>query len=404
MCRGIVEKLLSGIKAGFKSIPNLVFNQKAERKKMDNQKSKSTFSATLQALILGTFVLGLIPAGAWIKKLFALLGGLTVADVVSAAKLRFTSWRGNRSQHPQPIKVIMGSMKKLVASTVGLNPAGFWSAAKMQSLLLTLIVSIFAFGESLTAALAADMVWDRTLRKMVEAPRYGGTLTFANNNEPANSDPSIGGLDAGFAISGVLEKLSIADWAIDRKVNDLGNEFLADDHYAPALAEGWEQPDPTTYIFHIRQGVRWHNKAPLNGREFTAQDVEYNYHRLTGTGSGFSEPPGHFSLLLALEYESIRATGKYTVVIKLKKPRLDALRVLVEDPYAFMAPPELIKQDGGTADWRKLVGTGPLELTDWVEGASLTWTKNLNYWGVDEKFPQNRLPYIDNLEGSGNAG
>ena len=70
-------------------------------------------------------------------------------------------------------------------------------------------------------------------------------------------------------------------------MNDLGNEFLADDHYAPALAEGWEQPDPTTYIFHIRQGVRWHNKAPLNGREFTAQDVEYNYHRLTGTGSGF---------------------------------------------------------------------------------------------------------------------
>ena len=208
MCREIVDNVLSGTKAGFKAI--LSFEHSIERKKMDNQKSKSTFSATLQALILGTFVLGLIPAGAWIKKLFALLGGLTVADVVSAAKLRFTSWRGNRSQDPQPIKVIMGSMKKLVASTVWLNPAGFWSAAKMQSLLLTLIVSIFAFGGSLTAALAAEMVWDRTIRKMVEAPRYGGTLTFANNNEPANADPSIAGAEAGFAVSGVLEKLSIA--------------------------------------------------------------------------------------------------------------------------------------------------------------------------------------------------
>ena len=264
-------------------------------------------------------------------------------------------------------------------------------------MLLTLILSALAFGGSLTAALAADLVWDRTIRKMVEAPRYGGTLTYANNNEPENADPSIAGAEAGFAISGVLEKLSIADWAIDRKVNDLGNEFLADDHFAPALAEGWEQPDSTTFIFHIRQGVRWHNKAPLNGREFTAQDVEYNYHRLTGTGSGFSEPPARSQGLPQLEYESIRATDKYTVVIKLKTPRLDALTVLIEDIYAFMVPPELIKRDGDTTDWRKLVGTGPLMLTDWVEGSSITWQKNPDYWGVDEKFPQNRLPYIDTL-------
>ncbi len=268
---------------------------------------------------------------------------------------------------------------------------------KIQSMLLTLILSALAFGGSLTAALAADMVWDRTIRKMVEAPQYGGTLTYANNNEPENADPSIAGAEAGFAISGVLEKLSIADWAIDRKVNDLGNEFLADDHFAPALAEGWEQPDSTTFIFHIRQGVRWHNKAPLNGREFTARDVEYNYHRLTGTGSGFSEPPARSQGLPQLEYESIRATDKYMVVIKLKKPRLDALTVLIEDIYAFMVPPELIKRDGDTTDWRKLVGTGPLMLTDWVEGSSITWQKNPDYWGVDEKFPQNRLPYIDTL-------
>ncbi len=377
--REIVNNVLWGIKAGFKS--NLNFEHPFERKNMFNLKrSKSKFSATLMSL---TLLVRLSLAGAW-----------------SAAKIRFARWRGNRSQNPQfredPMFFIM--MKKFVAPLVGRNPAGVWSAAKMQAMLLAFFLSVFALGGSLTAALGAEMVWDRTLRKMVEAPRYGGTLTFANNNEPPNSDPSIGGLDAGFAISGVLEKLSIADWAIDRRVNDLGNEFLADDHLAPALAAGWENPDPLTYIFHIRQGVHWHKKAPMNGRELTAQDVEYNYHRLTGTGS-FSEPPGHFSQLAALEYESIRATGKDTVVIKLKKPRLDALRVLVEDPYAFMAPPELIKQHGGTADWRKLVGTGPLELTDWVEGASLTWTKNPNYWGVDEKFPQNRLPYIDTLRG-----
>ena len=42
-----------------------------------------------------------------------------------------------------------------------------------------------------------------------------------------------------------------------------------------------------------------------------------------------------------------------------------------------------------------MVGTGPFELTDFVDGSSFTYTKNPDYWGYDEKFPENRLPYID---------
>ena len=53
--RSIVENVLSGTKAGYKAILN--FEHSIERKKMDNQKSKSTFSATLPALILGLIVL-----------------------------------------------------------------------------------------------------------------------------------------------------------------------------------------------------------------------------------------------------------------------------------------------------------------------------------------------------------
>ena len=44
-----------------------------------------------------------------------------------------------------------------------------------------------------------------------------------------------------------------------------------------------------------------------------------------------------------------------------------------------------------------MVGTGPYELTGFVPGASYTYTKNPNYWGYDEKYPENRLPYIDEL-------
>ncbi len=65
--------------------------------------------------------------------------------------------------------------------------------------------------------------------------------------------------------------------------------------------------------------------------------------------------------------------------------------------HAFILAPEVIQQHGNVSDWRNVVGTGPFELTDLVEGSSITFSKNPNYWGHDEKYPQNRLPYVDEM-------
>jgi peptide/nickel transport system substrate-binding protein len=43
----------------------------------------------------------------------------------------------------------------------------------------------------------------------------------------------------------------------------------------PRLAERWEALDDTTYVFQLRQGVKWHNKPPVNGRELVAEDVKF---------------------------------------------------------------------------------------------------------------------------------
>ena len=100
-----------------------------------------------------------------------------------------------------------------------------------------------------------------------------------------------------------------------------------------ALAESWEQPDDTTYIFHIRKGVHWHDKPPVNGRELTAKDVEHSFHRMFGnklTGTEFSEaePSPGGGDLVALPFESVTATDKWTVVMKLTEPNLAALEVI----------------------------------------------------------------------------
>ena len=56
-----------------------------------------------------------------------------------------------------------------------------------------------------------------------------------------------------------------------------------------ALAESWEiSEDGLTYTIHIRPGVHFHDKPPVSGRELTAKDVEYTFHRNLAMGE-FSE-------------------------------------------------------------------------------------------------------------------
>ena len=308
--RGIVENGLSGTKAGFKAILNLVFNQKKERKKMDHQKSKSTFSA----------------------------------------------------------------------------------------ILLTLTLMVAALGVGLAIAAEKKYVTDPTTGKVVSAPEYGGTLTTGYASAVAAHSDSWWGHNFGLAEkNGVLEKPAIANWAIDR------NEWAINSANTPtwglrgALAESWETPDDTTIVLNIRKGVHWHDKAPMNGREFTADDMVYNYHRLLGLGSGFTEPSPAIGDLGHVGIESITASDKWTVVFKLERPHFFALSQILDYYSLWMYPPDVIKQDGDAKDWRNLVGTGPFMLTDYVEGSSLTFEKNPNYWGFDEKYPENRLPYVDKI-------
>ena len=138
----------------------------------------------------------------------------------------------------------------------------------------------------------------------------------------------------------------------------------------------------------------------MGGRELTAHDIEYNFHRILGMGDFAEAGPtlfGGAGPLKNLRLESVTATDDATVVMKLTEPRLDFLRVVLMSEVASIMPPEVIEQHGDVQDWRNLVGTGPFMLTDYVEDSHITWAKNPDYWGYDEKYPENRLPYVDEL-------
>ena len=54
-----------------------------------------------------------------------------------------------------------------------------------------------------------------------------------------------------------------------------GEDFRREMKVVPYLAESWEQPNDTTYIFNLRKGVKWHD-----GKSLTADDVVFSLNYL----------------------------------------------------------------------------------------------------------------------------
>jgi peptide/nickel transport system substrate-binding protein len=272
-----------------------------------------------------------------------------------------------------------------VALVLVLTATGLWAGSATE--------------EAPAAAADKEMVTDPATGEMVSAPEYGGTITYGRVSWAEHCDVWYISGWATHNIGLVNEMLGIGNWAMDRDIWDwrvLSDQPLS--AWRGALAESWETPDDTTIIFNIRQGVHWHDKAPMNGRELTAKDVEYNWQRLLGLGkfseAGASLMAGGFP---PEDFESVTATDDWTVVFKLNKPNFHALTNLLGQWIAVIYPPEVIEEHGDYKDWRNTVGTGPYALTEVVEESSRTWTKNPNYWGYDPKYPDNRLPYTDKV-------
>ena len=240
-------------------------------------------------------------------------------------------------------------------------------------------------------------VVDPSNGRTVIKPEYGGTLTRAARFAPEdNADACFAYRPAGVLGSPVLEKLAIYDWAMDRNTYDMKTRRVDTELMTGHLAKSWDIPDDKTFVFNIREGVNWQDKAPMNGRELTAKDIEFNLHRYLAMGSGFDELCVDVGRYGEIPWESITATDDNSVVVKLKEPHIWALtEIFFNQGSGWMYPPEVIEQHGDVQDWKNLVGTGAFALTEYVEGSSLTWEKNPNYWDYDEKYPDNPLPYVD---------
>ncbi|MCA1667421.1 MAG: ABC transporter substrate-binding protein, partial [Thermomicrobia bacterium] len=136
------------------------------------------------------------------------------------------------------------------------------------------------------------------------APKKGGTIKAEINSDIANLDPMPSSL---LVDRQVLYNIYDSLVAIDTSLKII-----------PALAESWQTPDPKTYIFKLRQGVKYHD-----GTDFNADSVKWNIERyLTDKNSRRKSEIDTI--------QTVEVMDPYTVKFNLKAPFAPLLANLVD--------------------------------------------------------------------------
>lgn len=159
------------------------------------------------------------------------------------------------------------------------------------------------------------------------------------------------------------------------KVNIFENLVKQDEtgEIVPELAESWEQVDDVTYIFHLRQDVKFSNGDPM-----TAEDVVYSLARSASS-------PTTSALAGMIDYENCKVIDEYTVEFKTLQPYAPILAHLAQECIAIVSK-AVTEANGGNLD-ADPCGTGPYMLSEWVPGNYVTLVENANYWGEKPYIP-----------------
>ncbi len=142
-----------------------------------------------------------------------------------------------------------------------------------------------------------------------------------------------------------------------------------------------EQPDPLTYTFKIPSGVKFHDVDPVNGREFTAEDVKYSIERQMTDKAGKFQHAYFFLGKVA----KVEAVDKTTVKFTLNKPFAPFISY-VASPWTMMICREVVEKDGDLT--QRAIGTGPFIFKEWQKDVKFELVKNPNYY-------KKELPNID---------
>ncbi|MFC9595826.1 ABC transporter substrate-binding protein [Streptomyces sp. NPDC056944] len=142
----------------------------------------------------------------------------------------------------------------------------------------------------------------------------------------------------------------------------------------PGLARKASNPDPTTWVYDLRAGVRFHD-----GKVMSADDVVYSLGRQRDPDNAAAWAQNFQNVA------SIAKTGPLQVTVKLKKPdsQFPQYMATAAGVVASKAGVEAAGKNYGTTG--DLACTGPFKLGTWSKGQSIELERFDGYWGTKAK-------------------
>ena len=130
--------------------------------------------------------------------------------------------------------------------------------------------------------------------------------------------------------------------------------YLTSDYkFVPGLAESWENPNATTYVFKLKKNVKFHDGTPFN-----AQAVKDNFDRIMDPATKSAK-----AITLLGPYKSTEVVDDFTVRVTFTKPYPSFFDSLAS-VYLGMASPTAFKKWGVTDYQMHQVGTGPFKFSE----------------------------------------
>ena len=189
------------------------------------------------------------------------------------------------------------------------------------------------------------------------------TVNFLIESMPTSLDPRIG-TDAqsedidGLIFDGLVQR--------DAQMNVL-----------PDLAQSWETPNPLTYVFHLRRGVRFHD-----GRTLTSADVKFTVESMI-SGSIPTPKRGSFERV-----GSIEAPDDATVIFHLNEPFASFLLNLARLAIG------VVPRGSGSEPARDPIGTGPFRFVSMVSDEEIIVERNPAYFGQRPRIERVRFRVV----------
>jgi len=277
----------------------------------------------------------------------------------------------------------MGQQEEVFVPGPGTSGSGGISRRKMLGLLLS------ATGASLLAACSqaspsaaptAAGQAPTTAPARVGTPPPGGSTNIPTPGtaaQPAETPKRGGSLRWGQVGDIVTTDAVLSSPASNETTGEVCDELIAysdDLKPLPRLAESWDlSTDQTKVKLNLRKGVTFHS-----GREFTADDVEYNILRVR-------DPKNPYASVVApgsAWWTTIEKPDKNTIVLTSEKPRpglwdwMTFLRIQDKD---VVESPDFASKVGGT---------GPFKWVEWIPNDHIQQVRNENYWDSSK-------PYVD---------